>query len=216
MYRTGRLDQVATDDALALVGAAKLELFTAPNSYHAKLSQIGMALDPGADGKGAAVDAMVSALREAGVTRAFLDFGGSTFYGLGNPPGKNGWPVAVQGVEGRLLGTLTLKDQALSVSTSLRQELISDEDTSDSPLKAHIVDPRDGSLVGTPRTAVALSPSGVEADVLSTVLIVTGAVGFRFCGQFESACAAVFEPGRTPVTQGNFDRCFQPTAINSP
>lgn len=119
-------------------------------------------LDPGGIGKGYAVDALVRLFVRQGVRRAFVDFGGSSFFGLGHPEGRPGWPVLIRGVEPeRILGVAHLRDRALSSSSSA-----SDEG------RPHIFDPRSGKLVREARVAAVLSPSATDAEVLSTALIV--------------------------------------------
>jgi thiamine biosynthesis lipoprotein len=209
-YQAGQVGTHTLAEILRNVGIAKLEVHANDDGYHARLAQYGMALDPGGDGKGVAVDAMVGILREAGVKRAFLDFGGSTFYGLGAPPMTDGWTVAISGEDGRMLGTVLLKDQALSVSATARRDLSTAGDYNDGLSMAHIVDPRSGSLIVDPRTTVVVSALSVDTEVLSTVLVVTGERGLRFCDGFRPAVAAVFEPYGRRVTWGEFDRYFEP------
>lgn len=114
-------------------------------------------LDSGGIGKGLAVDAIVALLRRAGVQRAFIDFGGSSFYGLGGP-----WRVALSAATSRVPESIiSLTDQALSSSKARTAEG-----------RAHIVDPRDGRRVRAPRVAAARGPSATVAEALSTALIV--------------------------------------------
>jgi thiamine biosynthesis lipoprotein len=129
------------------------------------------ALDPGAIGKGLAVDQIVAMLRAAKVRRAFIDFGGSSFYGLGGP-----WRVALPTRAGRgSPRVLTLRDQALSSSRSY------------SPAgRAHIVDPRDRRRVRARRLGAAKGPSATDAEALSTALVVDPASAPRWRARFAS------------------------------
>ncbi|UCH84062.1 MAG: FAD:protein FMN transferase [Candidatus Latescibacterota bacterium] len=199
-------------DILEDVGIDKLEVRADEHGYYARLARPGMALDPGGDGKGVAVDAMVNKLREAGVTRALIDFGGSTYYGLGTPRAEKGWTIAVSGEDGEILGTVVLKDRALSVSASSHRNLDPVEEGGSKMPAGHILDPRTGSLIVDTRTAVVVSVSGTAAEVLSTVLVVTGKKGLEFGDRFRHTAAAVFEPAKKPASSGEFKRYFDRNA----
>jgi thiamine biosynthesis lipoprotein len=159
----------------------------------------GMAIDPGGIGKGWAVDAMASRLRASGATSAFIDFGGSSFYGLGAPPGRSGWTVRLRDATGAPRGpALILRDMSLSTSMSLALP-----EAPGQPPRPHIVDPRDGRLVTTPRLAAAVCPSGAASDALSTALVVLGLDGFDILERFPEAAAWVHEAGRPPASRGD-------------
>lgn len=133
----------------------------------------GMALDSGGDGKGVAVDRIVERLRRD-VSSALVSFGGSSCFGLGPGPEGEGWPLAVVDVDGSWVGTVTLRDRALSVSQSMQVDQLGDGQT---VRRAHIYDPATGELVREPRTSVVVAPSATVAEVLSTALVVRGREG---------------------------------------
>jgi thiamine biosynthesis lipoprotein len=214
LHREGAAGADRVRQALSLIGVEKI-LFPAPGFV--QLPRAGMRLDPGGDGKGVALDAMVGLLREHGIERAFLDFGGSSIYGLGTPPEQGGaaaagWIVALPGGEdGGPLAAVPLRDLALSVSSSLPPS--EDRDASrpasgprsrSAPAAAHIVDPRTGDLVTVPRLVCVLSPSATDADVLSTALIVEGSAGLRWLSRFEGAACGIQEEGRWVSTSPGF------------
>lgn len=159
----------------------------------------GMALDPGGDGKGVALDAMVALLRSRGVDDAFLDFGGSSFYGLGEGRDGSGWVVALRGTDGEAAGVVRLRDASLSSSAALRT-------TAEGVVQAHVIDPRSGVLVRVPRAAFAVSPSATDAEVLSTALIVAPGDGPEIVPRFASAEALVFQTGRSAWSTPGFPR----------
>ncbi len=220
LHRSQAPTAEALAHALARVGVQHLRL--APPDT-AELTLKGMALDPGGDGKGAAVDAMVAVLRARGIDRAWIDFGRSSLYGLGAPAATSGWRVLLRGPRGETLGVVTLRDQSLSTSSALYR------DESGGPPHGHIVDPRSGKLVTAQRGAAVISPSATDADVLSTALIVGGGAGLRWVERFAEAAAAIFEveygagtpagasraphgetrAGRTRWMQPAFARCFE-------
>ena len=132
-------------------------------------------LDAGGIGKGLAVDAMVAVLARAGVKRAFIDFGSSSFYGLGAPRGQRGWPVQVapSGASKPLSNDIVyLRDRALSSSRSFRVD-------GAGRTVFHIVDPRSGAQIKKRRYAVVISSSGTDAEVWSTALVVDPALRKR-------------------------------------
>lgn len=129
--------------------------------------EAGASLDPGAIGKGIALDAAAKLLRRGGAAAAFLDFGGSSQLAIGAPPrDPRGWKVAVSGLAaGTSHGVLHLKDASLSTSRAGALDT------------APIVDPRSGTVVVPPRLATVLAPDATSADAWSTALVVLGADG---------------------------------------
>ena len=127
-------------------------------------------LDPGAIGKGFALDRAVEVLRSKGIISAFLDFG-STVYALGTPPGEAGWPVAIRDPfqTEAILGTLTLSNEALSTSGDYEKyfEL-------DGRRYGHILDPRSGRPVEGIASVSLLAKTATAADALSTSIFVRG------------------------------------------
>jgi len=127
----------------------------------------GSTLDPGAIGKGLALDAIATMLRGRGATAAFLDFGGSSQTAIGAPPGDaGGWTVLVAGLEeGASHGTLKLRDASLSTSRAGASDT------------APILDPRSGAVVPGPRLVTVQCPDATRADAWSTALVVLGRDG---------------------------------------
>jgi thiamine biosynthesis lipoprotein len=137
----------------------------------------GVMLDLGAIGKGYAIDRAAETLREAGVASALLHGGTSTVYGIGKPPGDDVWKVAIESPPGdgatpRLLATVSLQDEALSVS-AVWGKCFEHEGKS----FGHVLDPRAGQPVSKAVLAAVVLPSATETDALSTALLVLGAEG---------------------------------------
>ncbi|HEX7896295.1 MAG TPA: FAD:protein FMN transferase [Planctomycetota bacterium] len=126
----------------------------------------GVELDPGAIGKGQGVDAAAVALREAGVTRALIDFG-STQLAMGR------WAVEIRDpfVEGKSLGTLTLENETLSTSGGYEKFFEKDGKT-----YGHILDPRTGRPAERVAATSVVAPTGAESDALSTAVYVDGKI----------------------------------------
>ena len=202
LLRRGDPSPLDVARAQALVGS-KLLVF--PDSCSAMLSKEGMALDPGGDGKGYAVDAMVRVLRAHGIARAWIDFGRSSLYGLGAPEDREAWTAALPTFEGDALLTIALRDCGLSVSAALVPE-----DEQGTKLRAHIVDPRSGVAIRERRIAVAISPSATDAEVLTKAMVLDGEEGFRYLENFLGAEAAVYQADGTSASSSGFDRFVEP------
>lgn len=130
----------------------------------------GVSLDPGAIGKGYAVDKAVEVLKKKGITAAMVDFG-STLYAMGAPPGQDAWSVGLRDPRkpDQLVGFMRFKDLALSISGSYEKFF-----ERDGRRFTHILDPRTAAPVEGMLSTSVLCGSGAEADVLSTALFVLG------------------------------------------
>lgn len=191
LVRAGRSrDAGAIAKARELIGFDLVELL---GDGRARLRHAGVRLDAGGIGKGMAVDAMVEVLRAAGVRRAFIDFGGSSFYGLGAPRGRRGWPVLIAG-HGRAqpLGVVSLRDEGFSSSEALVASRPGGR------RRRHIVDPRTRTIVAVERYAAALSPSATDADVLTTALIVDPSLRPKLAARYPGAAVLVVDGARAP------------------
>jgi thiamine biosynthesis lipoprotein len=130
----------------------------------------GAQLDFDGIAKGYAVDRCVTLLRAHGVRRALLSLGESSQYAIGHPNGAKGWTVTVRDLSGNhALGTLALRDQALSVSSAFPRERH----------VAHIIDPRSGEPIRHPSIAVVVTDSATDAEAWSKALLINGAGSSR-------------------------------------
>jgi len=165
--------QVPSDDdlrqTLGTVGWQRVALDPAWRSI--QFLTPGVELDPGALGKGYAVDRVVSLLRDEGVHAALIDAGSSSIYGLGSPPGKPGWIVRVPypGNPSRCLSTVNLRDNSLSTSGSYEKFFRLRGRT-----YCHILDPRTGRPVGGMLQTTVISPHATDSEALSTIAFVSG------------------------------------------
>lgn len=137
-------------------------------------------LDPGAIGKGFAVEQAIMLLREAGVASALLHGGTSSAAAIGTPPDGEAWQVAVE-LPPHLrkpgeppLAVASLRNEAMSVSAVWGKGFSAGGRT-----LGHVMDPRTGQPAqGAVLSAVVL-PSATETDALSTALLVAGEPGIE-------------------------------------
>jgi thiamine biosynthesis lipoprotein len=159
----------------------------------------GMSLDFGGFGKGFALEKLARSLRAQGVERAFLSFGESSITVLGSHPHGPVWPVGIANMfrPSETVYTFQLKDASLSSSGTAPFNRMAGTRAHESIL-GQIIDPRSGHPTSGYRTMSVASASGIEAEVLSTALLVTpeherSAVLSRFSGI--SAVEIVYRSG---------------------
>ena len=119
-------------------------------------------IDLGAIGKGYAIDRAVQILRDHGIRNALVSFG-STMYGLGSPPGREAWRIAIRhpNWRDRAVDVIQLRDGAISTSGDYEQG-------------AHIIDPRRGHPATGTASASVIAATAAESDALSTAAFVLG------------------------------------------
>lgn len=126
-------------------------------------------IESGGLGKGYAVDLVVAHLLSRGVTSALIHFGRSSSYALGNAPNGEPWKLLVQFGEQGALGTITLRNAALSASDSFGQIL-----RVQGSVLGHIIDPKTGELMREQVQAVVASANASEAEAASKVVLLGG------------------------------------------
>ncbi len=156
----------ALQQTLSRTGSHKIVL--SPQGTVA-LADTHMALDLGGLGKGFALDRMAALLKEQRVRHALLNFGQSSQWASGTPPNADGWRLLIRLPNGTSAGTVTLRNQALSVSGSLGHRF---------PVEGHsyghVIDPRSGRPVQRDLLACVVAPSAAEAEALSTAFLILG------------------------------------------
>jgi thiamine biosynthesis lipoprotein len=207
--RSGKLDAASLSRARATVGWRYVVL---NDDGAAEMRRAGARLDAGGVGKGWAVDAIAKHLRRRGVERAFVDFGGSTFLGLGAPPGRRGWPVLLESAEpGRSLGVVWLRDEALSSSKSLP-----DHDRGKSVARGHIVNPRTGAIIEEARFAAVVSPSATDTEILTKPLVIDPSQQAKLVARFAGARSIVHVAGHEPRADAAMQKVWTATAPLDP
>lgn len=148
-----------------------------------------MRLDLGSIGKGYAVDRAVDVLRLFSVHNALISAGASTLYGMGAPPGKNGWLVRLRDPSGRVSPEITLNDESVSTSEQEKTSLIGLDSF------AHIVDPQTGRPVRSDLAVSVAARTATAADGLSTALFLTGPqAGARLVRKLRDTAAIWISP----------------------
>jgi FAD:protein FMN transferase len=136
----------------------------------------GVDLDLGGIAKGYAVDRVVHLLKQRQIAAALISAGGSTIYGLGAPPGRDGWDVDIQDpIDPRDTAlTVRLEDRALSVAGSSEKSFEAGGVT-----YSHIMDPRTGRPVQGVLSVAVLTSNGTAGDALDNAFFVLGPEGSR-------------------------------------
>ncbi|MBM4053671.1 MAG: FMN-binding protein [Planctomycetes bacterium] len=127
-------------------------------------------IDPGAIGKGYAVDKALNIIKNHDVDNACINLGGNV-YALGNPAGKNAWKIGVQHPRDKneILGYLELRDEATATSGDYERFF-----EINGIRYSHIIDPRTGNPVKGTIAVTIIAPSGTDVDALSTSVFVLG------------------------------------------
>ena len=134
------------------------------------LRKRGIQFDLGGIAKGYIADQALESLRQAGVSRALVAVAGDIAVGA-PPPGKRGWPVAVDaaGARGSVERELVLRNQAVSTSGSRERNY-----ASNGKRCSHIVTRLSAPCAETGPAVSVVAPTGLEADGLATALLALG------------------------------------------
>lgn len=161
------------------------------------LGRPGMQVTLNGIAQGFAADRAVAALREAGVAHALINTGEVSALGRKR---DEPWTIGVQ--HPRHLDAYSalakLNDRALSTSGDYATTFSADR------RHHHIVDPRLGYSPEELASATIVAPSALEADALSTAVLVLGAErGLKLiAGRTNVDALLVFKDGRTYATPG--------------
>lgn len=169
----GEPSAVSIAEALAACDLRRQLVFDA-EGLHLRFAHPATRLDPGAVGKGWALDRAETRLRDAGIRNALIHGGTSTAYALGNEAGRDGWTIAIRHPTQPdfIIAHAHLRDASLSVSGQHGRTTSAGGRTI-----GHIIDPRSGQPVSDTLLAAVVHPSAMVSDALSTALLVLGAAG---------------------------------------
>jgi thiamine biosynthesis lipoprotein len=159
----------AVSAALEKVGYKNIILD--PEKKTVRFAKEGVDLDPGGVGKGYAVDRMVDILRKDSVRSALVSAAGSSIYGLGKPPGKNGWEIRLMNPRkpSEPIETVSLCDESLSTSGSYEKFFYAD-----GKLWSHIMDPRTGYPSHGILSISVIAPKTLDSEVWAKPYYILG------------------------------------------
>lgn len=169
--RTERVDHDPTGEELirlrSQLGIDKLLLDEASQSV--RLASPSVRLDLGGFGKGYALERLMTMLPPLGLRNAFISFGESTVLTMGHHPNGDCWQLGVTNYvqPEQSLFTFRLNDGAMSTSSNF-----SVRDDGSLRQYRHVIDPATGRPVERCATVSVCSASPLEAEVLSTALLV--------------------------------------------
>jgi thiamine biosynthesis lipoprotein len=169
-FRTPRSAEPTSSElaaAKAAVEAAKLSI----EGDRAALPSVVCALDLGGIGVGYGLDRAMHVLRREGIHRAFLDISGDCF-ALGAPPDdERGWRVEIAAPEkdGPTIAATYLRDAALATSSNQMSVIRYGR-----AVRGHVMDPETGWPAGRLTQISVVARTGIEADALSTAMLVSG------------------------------------------
>jgi thiamine biosynthesis lipoprotein len=167
---TGHLpDKEEVKRALETVGWRNI-LLDAENRT-VRFARPGVELDPGGIGKGYAVDRMVDALKENGITSALVNAGGSSIYALGGPAEGKGWPVKIRDPKAaaRTVEEVNLRNQSMSTSGSYEKFF-----EADGKIYSHIMDPRTGYPAPGMLSVSVISDSTLDSEAWTKPYFILG------------------------------------------
>ncbi len=167
-------DTAEVTDVMAKVGYRHVKLNVPAHAIC--FDREGVELDLGGIAKGYAVDRAAEILRDNGVTSALITSGTSSIAAIGAPPNQRAWHIEVSDPTERShhVTSIELKDQSLSTSGCHEKTFSAGGKT-----YCHIMDPRSGQPIEGVLSVTVITPSGVEAEVLSKALMVMGVAKAR-------------------------------------
>jgi len=173
-----------------------------PENSAVMLSKKGMQLDLGGIAKGFTVDEIYNLFVNSGIKKVLVDGGGDIRVGEA-PPGKNGWKIVMENLEdGKQV--VFISNTSIATSGDLYRYV-----QIDSVKYGHIIDPRTGYGLNTPRTVTIQASNCTEADVLASTISIWGAKeGFSFLAGIPHVKAIVIEEEEGMVRRyihGSFD-----------
>lgn len=129
----------------------------------------GVALDPGALGKGLAGDILCEEFMAAGARGVLANIGGDVT--VRGTAGSEAWSIGIVDETNRanLIRTINRESEGFAVATSTTQRRTWGAG------KHHIIDPRSGDVLDTDLIqASVIAPTGVQAEVFATAAMVLG------------------------------------------
>ena len=177
-------------NALTKVGSQYIELNEQDQTIY--FSKRGMGINVGAIGKGYGLDLAAAILKKNRIQKARLNFGGQI---LVFGPRHHKWALELSHPNNPEKTITTIHISNGSIATSAQRQ-------------NHILDPRTGQPVDFEGSVSVISPSGIDADALSTALFVMGPEeGLRFAENRPNLCALFFTKEGDDFTLQNSRFC---------
>jgi len=196
LWRDCRAAQrIPTDDEIAdvLLRSGSQHLALNDQTTSVRFDTEGLMLDPGAIGKGFALDEAADWLAklEDGPSSFLVHGGHSSLIAQGSHNGHAGWPVGIGNplFTKKRLGTVLLKDQAMSTSGSNIQFF-----RHGGRRYGHILDPRTARPVDGMLSVTVFAESAAVADALSTAIYVLGVENAAKCCDNLPGIGAILVP----------------------
>jgi len=179
VWRMQRTDtnQMPTPAKAEIVAALRLvnvrqQVVVNLNAGTVVFTQPGVRLDPGALGKGWAIERAITLLREHGIIGALMHGGTSSVAAIGTPLNQPAWQIGIADPQhGNVIATAVLNNNSLSVSALHGRQLITGGQT-----HGHIIDPRTGHPVSHTTLSAMVHANSVIAEAWSTAALVERSV----------------------------------------
>jgi len=187
--RAGRKEILPAPDQLKKASIAVDYHFIKLDSMNRSvlLSNPDMQLDLGGIAKGYAVDRVFSIFEKRGYNYLLVDGGGDIRTGDA-PPGTQGWKIALDNRIGND-SIIFISNVAIATSGDLYRFV-----EIDNIRYSHIINPATGYGITIPRIVTVTAPTCAQADVLASILNITGAnKGFELLTKLTGITAMIVE-----------------------
>jgi len=153
------------DSRNSTIGQNQIKVGLDKSNYLFRFTEKGLALDFGAIGKGIALKKVSEILEEYHISNCFISFGESSILTRGKHPHGPFWPFSIIDMNDKtkVHGNFQLNNHCVSTSATFQPDG-----------KNHIIDPRKNKLVDQKNMISVKSGCPIEAEVLSTALLVAG------------------------------------------
>lgn len=198
--RKNAREKANTDSLIEQSGMELVEINNQKRSvrYHGK----NVSIDPGGFGKGLGIRSVKAILLSEGIDNALVSFGESTVLAMGTHPHGKHWPIAVADIYNKqsIVRLARLSDNCLSTSGT---GFVDEGGVFRS--SGNIIDPRTGESMDDPRTVSLVSDDPLEAEVLSTALLIdSDCLPDDFDRTGREAFAVIYDTGKNFVVKEIF------------
>jgi thiamine biosynthesis lipoprotein len=167
---SGRLPHRA-EIRTALAATGHRNIILDKENLTVRFAKPGVEIDPGGIGKGYAVDRVVEVLRGMGVRSALVSAGGSSMYGLGAPPGQDGWRAKIRRPDRpeETAAEVVLRDSSMSTSGTSEKFFVSG-----GRRYSHIFDPRTGYPAQGMLSVSVVAPRTLDSEAWTKPMFILG------------------------------------------